>query len=138
MSIVSDARRMRPIIEQAVQSLSANDALAVVGLHPAWVVGTAYEVGARVKHGGVLYEVMQAHTAQADWTPDTAVSLFQVVNETHSGTADDPIPYDGNMVLENGKYYTEDGVIYLCNRDTGTAVYNSLADLVGLYVEAVE
>lgn len=27
------------------------------------------------------------------------------------------------------------GVIYLCNRSTGQAVYNALADLVGLYVE---
>lgn len=29
------------------------------------------------------------------------------------------------------------GVIYLCTRDTVNPVYNTLASLVGLYVEAV-
>ena len=49
----------------------------------------------------------------------------------------DPIPYDGNMALEAGKYYIQDYVIYLCNRDTVNPVYNPLAELVGLYVETV-
>ena len=38
------------------------------------------------------------------------------------------------MALEKGKYYSQDGVTYLCTRDTGIAVYNKLADLVGIYV----
>jgi hypothetical protein len=41
------------------------------------------------------------------------------------------------MALEHGKYYTQDGVTYLCIRDTGNPVYNHLSDLVGLYVEIV-
>ena len=51
------------------------------------------------------------------------------------GTIENPIAYDGNMILENGKYYIQDGVTYKCNRDTGIAVYHALKDLVGLYVE---
>jgi hypothetical protein len=39
------------------------------------------------------------------------------------------------MALENGKYYSQDGVIYYCNRDTVNPVYSALKDLVGLYVE---
>ena len=42
------------------------------------------------------------------------------------------------MALENGKYYIQDGVTYLCNRDTGNPVYNALSELVGLYVEIAE
>lgn len=42
------------------------------------------------------------------------------------------------MALKNGKYYTQDGVTYLCNRDTETAVYNALSELVELYVKVVE
>ena len=53
----------------------------------------------------------------------------------HSGTQDDPIPYNGNMALTEGLYYTQSGVTYLCNRSTGQPVYNALAELVGLYVE---
>ena len=62
-------------------------------------------------------------------------SLYERIDETHDGTFDDPIPYSGNMALEAGKYYSQDGVIYLCTRDTVNPVYNALADLVGLYVE---
>lgn len=39
------------------------------------------------------------------------------------------------MTLEEGKYYSQDGVTYKCTRSTGQAVYNSLKDLVGIYVE---
>ena len=42
------------------------------------------------------------------------------------------------MALEAGKYYIEDDVVYLCNRDTGQPVYNALSELVGLYVEVSE
>ena len=65
-------------------------------------------------------------------------SLYAEINEQNQGTRDDPIPYNNNMALENGKYYSQNGSIYLCNRDTGQAVYNDLIDLVGLYVEIVE
>lgn len=88
-----------------------------------------------------LYEVLQSHTILAHYYPsvNTASLYKEVVDESDEtlGTLDNPIAYDGNMALENGKYYTQDDVVYLCNRDTGTAVYNALADLVGIYVEAV-
>ena len=61
-----------------------------------------------------------------------------MIDETHAGTQEDPIPYSGNMELENGKYYSQDGVIYLCNRDTEIPVYQELKDLVGLYVTVAE
>ena len=47
-------------------------------------------------------------------------ALYIRIDESHVGTLDDPIPYSGNMILESGKYYIQDHVIYLCNRDTGT------------------
>lgn len=133
----TEALMMRRRIETAVQALPANDALSVVTLHPAWAAGMELVAGMRVQHGGGLYEVLQAHTAQADWPPDAAASLFAVVNEVHAGTASDPIPYDGSMALTAGLYYTQGGKVYQCTRDTGTAVYAALGELVGLYVEEV-
>lgn len=56
----------------------------------------------------------------------------------HHGTLYDPIPYSGNMALENGKYYMQNDVIYLCIRDTGNPVYHALSALVGLYVEITD
>lgn len=49
----------------------------------------------------------------------------------------DSIPYDNNMELEQGKYYTQDDVLYLCTRDSGQALTHNLSELVGLYVEVV-
>lgn len=64
-------------------------------------------------------------------------SLYARIDEEHDGTQYDPIPYEGNMALENGKYYTQSDVLYRCTRDTGNPVYNTLAELVGIYVEVV-
>lgn len=135
----TEALMMRRRIETAVQSLPANDALAVVTLHPEWREGMECKEGMRLQYGGKLYEVNKGktHTAQADWTPDVATSEFTRVDETHAGTANDPIPYEGNMALVNGLYYTQDGVVYRCTRDTVNPVYAALRDLVGLYVEEV-
>jgi hypothetical protein len=68
-----------------------------------------------------------------------AASLFaEVAASSEQGTLDNPIPYNNNMELEQGKYYSQDGVTYLCTRSTGVPVYNALRDLVGLYVQVVE
>ena len=42
---------------------------------------------------------------------------------------------DPQILLFEGKYYSQFDVVYICTRSTGVAVYNNLADLVGLYVE---
>ena len=123
---------------QADQLADDQEALKVKELAKRWKVGEAVKAGDRRLYNDLLYKCRQSHTTQADWTPDVTPALWEVIDETHAGTADDPIPYSTGMQLYNGKYYTENGILYLCNRDTGQAVYNTLADLVGIYVEIVE
>ena len=136
-ALLERTKGYRKLIEKAVQSLSDSDALKCVTLYEKWLPdGVKYTEGKKLRHNGELYRVKtgQGHTSQASWSPDVATSLFEKICENHSGTSDDPIPYTGNMVLESGKYYSQDGVTYFCNRDTGIAVYNRLAELVGIYV----
>ena len=116
---------------------SAEDQTAAraVELYPSWAVGLTVAVGDRLQHGGKLYKVIQAHTTQADWTPDVAVSLFEVIDVEHSGTAEDPIPWAVNMQCYNGKYYTFDNVLYLCIRDSGIALAYTPDQLLGNYFE---
>ena len=137
MSYIENARKLRPIVEQAMQSVDGNDALTARMLYPAWAVGTEYAVGHKVQYDGKLWRAVQTHTSQTGWEPENAQALWEQINETHTGTIDNPIPYDGNMALEQGKYYVQDGSVYLCTRDTGNPVHHALADLVGLYVEMV-
>lgn len=135
----TDVEVSRMVIAQQINTLEVDDntALRMVDFYPTWTTGVNYSIGFKVQRNGKLWRVLQPHTSQTGWEPENAASLWEQINETHAGTLDDPIPYEGNMVLESGKYYIQDGVIYLCNRDTINPVYNALADLVNLYVTIV-
>ena len=141
----AEAEAMKPAVSMAVQMLPDAEALTVKPLYPVWedlvklgIVKTDEE-GYKFTYNGDLYKCRDANPQfQATWIPgiDTA-ALYTRIDETHAGTIDDPIPYDGNMELEKGKYYSQDGIVYRCTRDTGIPVYQPLKDLVGIYVEVV-
>lgn len=119
-------------------SLTDNDALSVKSVYPEWetLIGKEIKQGDKMQCDGRLWKVLQQHTVQEQWRPGTGTeSLYTEIVETASGTADDPIPYNNNMELEQGKYYIQDGITYLCTRNTEIPVYQPLADLVGIYVE---
>ena len=79
MITIATARRLRALIEKASASLSDGDALNAVELFPAWAAGVAYAANDRVRYNEKLYRVVQAHTSQADWTPDATPALFTEV-----------------------------------------------------------
>lgn len=120
--------------------LSDNDALKVKEWYPHWedYIGQTIKAGFVTLYADNLWRARQTHTAMEIYPPsiDTA-SLYEVIVEGHAGTADDPIPYTPPMEIFADKYYTQNDVVYLCTRDSGTALSYNLADLVGLYVEVV-
>ena len=121
-----------------MQGIDGKDALSAMRLYPEWAEDTVYTVGFKVRHGGKLWRCLADHTSIATWEPENAPSLWETISESHTGAREDPIPYDGNMVLTSGLYYMQEGAVYLCTRDTGNPVYHALADLVGQYVEVVQ
>ena len=131
------------LIRQQVNSLTVDDntALRMKDFYPAFesVIGQTVRQGFKFTHGGKLWRTEQPEmTIQEHYAPGMGTeSLYSEVCETHAGTLEDPIPYNGNMALESGKYYSQDGKVYKCTRDTGNPVYNALSELVGLYVEEV-
>lgn len=112
------AVKLRPIIEQAAVSLSDGEAASVPELITAWAYPVDYAEGDRRSYGGKVYKCRQAHTSQADWTPDKTPALWAVIDAAHAGTQDDPIPASRGMEYEYGKYYLdgEDGKTYKCER----------------------
>ena len=129
--------------------LSAVDALEVVEWFPKWgedfKEGDSVTKGTKFQYEGKLYAVLQDHTILAHYYPsiNTASLYVEVTPEydeqgNENGTLENPIEYSGNMVLEEGKYYIQDGVVYYCDRDSINAVYHNLSELVGYYVERVE
>ncbi len=130
------------LLPKQINTLEVDDntALRMKSYYPDFgsIVGQEVKKGFRFRHGGYLWATVKALTIEAHYPPGAGMeSLYTEVNETHVGAVDDPIPYDGNMVLNNGLYYYQNGSIYLCNRDSINPVYHSLAELVGLYVECV-
>ena len=140
---VGRATELRPYIEKAAASLDDNDAANAVALFPTWTIGIAVTVGERYQYADKLYKVVQAHTTQADWTPDATPAMWAVIDKTHAGTQDDPIPASRGMEYEYGKYYldNEDGKTYKCER-TGEAAGGKIVlqylphELLGQYFEA--
>ena len=128
------------LIKQQINTLNVDDntALRMTTFYPEWAANAEYTTGYKVQRSGRLWRCLQTHTSQAGWEPENAASLWTEICETHSGTLEDPIPYNGNMALESGKYYSQDGKVYSCTRDTVNPVYNALSELVGLYVEEVQ
>jgi hypothetical protein len=93
-------------------SISSNEMLEVAPLFPAYEVGKAYSIGDVFTYKRSLYEVIQAHTSQADWLPDSTPSLYK--NHTPKGEIEDwrqPLgAHDayraGDVVTYNGNTYT--------------------------------
>lgn len=132
----------RMLIAQQINTLEVDDstALRMKEFYPQWteLIGTTVDkAGFKFTHNGQLYKTIpEQHSFQADWVPGEGTeSIYARIDETHAGTLTDPIPYNGNMALEAGKYYSQSGAVYRCTRDTVNPVYSGLADLVGLYVE---
>lgn len=140
---LTESEVSRMLLTQQINTLTVDDntALRMRQFYPAFdsAIGQKVKQGFKFTDGDKLWRVIQPElTIQSNYQPGAGTeSLYEEVCETHEGTIEDPIPYNGNMSLENGKYYIQDWVIYLCIRDTGNPVYNSLSELVGLYVEKV-
>lgn len=132
---------LKMALKQARAITDDQEALSVQCLYKEWSkqIGKQLNVGEYIQHEGKLYRVLQAHQAQSNWAPGVGTeSLFVVIDKEHAGTLEDPIPYEGNMELFNGKYYNQNEVVYLCIRDSGAPLYHDLSSLVGIYVEEVK
>lgn len=64
----------------AAEGFTDRQALQVPALYPQWSgEGITYKAGERTRYQDVLYKVLQSHTSQEAWTPDSSPSLFAKV-----------------------------------------------------------
>ena len=153
VEIINQAKRLavlQRLVEEekkeiSKRKLTAPEMLAVKNLYPRW--GEDIKEGDFVTKGmkflytdGKLYAVRQDHTILAHYYPSVnTAALYEEITPEYNengelGTIDNPIAYEGNMALEEGKYYTQSGIVYQCIRNSEIAIYNKLADLIGIYV----
>lgn len=98
-------------------------ALDMVVLFPTWedvlADGVQLAAGRVINGGGQLYRVVQDVTPQAHQAPHDAgmLAVYRPIDQEHVGTLDDPIPWVYGMDCLTGRYYSHEGVTYLCKGD---------------------
>lgn len=149
---VSNTIQQMPILTSvariAAQLFTDSQALSVKEVYPTYddLVKTNYcaeRIGYKFTYNGDLYKTAQENlTFQSHYVPGQGTeSLYTRIDEKHEGSIDDPIPAFVNMEYFQGKYYIENGVIYLCNSELakdGIVLQFMPSDLVGTYFEKVE
>lgn len=111
---------VRLTIAKTINSITVEDetALRMMEYYPA-PEAASYAAGDRIQYNGKLYKCLQAHTAQADWTPDATPALWVVVSideypEWVQPTGAHDAYNTGDKVSYHGKHYicTADANIY--------------------------
>lgn len=115
-------------IKMAVSYLSDEQVLTVKSLVPDWKsdpVGYEYSMdnplGLRRNFNDGLWKLKKNHAKQLGWYPGADPTLWEQIVEGHEGTLEDPIPVPDSVTTSGftyiyGKYYSENGQIYLCER----------------------
>ena len=102
-------------------AIDATTAAEHAELFSPWAYPVSYKVGNIRRYGGALYKCVQAHTSQADWTPDTAASLWSATSDPAEEWPawSQPVgAHDaysaGAKVSHNGKHWTsnQDGNVW--------------------------
>jgi len=113
------AYALRNLIEKGSESLPDEDALSGVTLFPHWAAGVAYKIDYRIQYGEKLYRVVQAHTSQADWTPDATPALYtEVAKPGEIPVWKQPTgAHDAYNKGDKVHYPDEDGPVYVSDID---------------------
>lgn len=92
-------------------ALTEDEIADLIVLYPEWAVGVSYVIGDLVRYNDQLYEVIQAHTSQSDWTPDIVPALFKpcvpegIIPEWQQPTGAHDAYNTGDRVTFEGKIY---------------------------------
>lgn len=125
---VAATRNLTELTRSGIQSrkMSDKEKLAVADMYPEWSAGIEVTAGECYRCDGGLWEVRTSHTTQDNWRPSAAtLSIWRKVDEeSHAGTADDPIPFEQGMDIEAGKYYSQYGVTYKAIQSATAAMWN--------------
>lgn len=127
MNKLQMAEQFRKALQMFAATLTDEQAMEVATLFDPWELNKPYSVGDFVLYGinsvgdPQLYKVVQAHTSQAEWTPDKVASLYVAIGLDEKGypvwsqpTGAHDAYNTGDIVDYNGTLYQSliDGNVY--------------------------
>ena len=135
-----DFKELTAAIKSMTKTADDQTAAKALDLYPDWVEGfeltqEMIDKGRnRFKCDGKLHKTDTPHVFRENWRPgQETASVWTVIDVEHEGTLADPIPYSVNMIVYQDKYYTYEGVLYICTRDSGIALQHTPTELIGHY-----
>lgn len=118
MDKIQAAEQFRRAMQMFAQSLTDDDAMEVATVFPEYVIGKTYKVNEMFTYGTndvgdpQLYRVVQEHTSQADWTPDTTPALYTAIGLTEAGYPVWSQPTGAHDAYNTGDIVDYNGTLY--------------------------
>lgn len=122
MNMIQAALEFRKAMEYLVQKIDVDTELEklleIPSLFPAYSVGIQYKTKDVFSYGvnevgdSQLYQVLQDHTSAAEWTPDTATSLYKKIGVTEEGYPEWVQPLGATDAYNTGDIVSYKGVLY--------------------------
>lgn len=118
------------LTDRAAESPAISDEILLLSTelidYPRYAVNTAYKKGEIIQQDGFFYEVLSDHLSLEGWPVDATPTVYRRIELRAAGSLEDPIPYPeggSSMNVENGKYYSYKGKIYLAKADIPNCVW---------------
>jgi hypothetical protein len=121
-NLIKEALELRKALQLFLATMDADtqatDMMEVATMFPKYQVGKAYSVKEVFSYGenGVgdpqLYQVLQAHTSAAEWTPNTTPSLYKKIGVTEDGYPEWVQPLGASDAYNMGDVVSYNGILY--------------------------
>lgn len=121
-NLVKEALELRKALQLFLATMDvdtqAENMMEVASVFPKYQIGKAYKVKEVFSYGEnsvgdpQLYQVLQAHTSAAEWTPNTTPSLYKKIGVTESGYPEWVQPLGASDAYNTGDIVSYNGVLY--------------------------
>ena len=118
MNRLQAAEQLRRALQMFAATLTEEQALEIATVYPVWETNHAYQVGDIISYGTnsagdpQLYKVVQAHTSQANWTPDSTPALYDAFGLDESGYPLWAQPSGAHDAYNQGDIVNYNGTLY--------------------------
>ena len=118
MNRLQAAEQFRKALQMYAQTLTNEQAMEIATVYPTYEVGRAYTTGEMFTYGindvgdPQLYRVVQDHTSQEDWTPDTTPALYTPIGLSEEGYPTWSRPTGTHDAYNTGDIVDYNGTLY--------------------------